>query len=70
MRRLIAALFFAAFAAPSNMFQTPQLRGTLPQDPPEKILYIGGADRDAPMAKVNASGGTIETPRPPTPTGE
>jgi predicted enzyme related to lactoylglutathione lyase len=56
--------------APSNMIQTPQLPGTLRQDPPEKILYIGVTDLDAAMAKVKASGGTIETPKLPTPTGE
>ena len=56
--------------APSNAIQTPQLPGTLRQDPPEKILYIGVADLDAAMAKVKASGGTIETPKLPTPTGE
>lgn len=56
--------------APSNMIQTPQLQGTLRQDPPEKILYIGVTDLDAAMAKVKASGGTIETPKLPTPTGE
>jgi predicted enzyme related to lactoylglutathione lyase len=46
------------------------LQGTLRQDPPEKILYIGVTDLDAAMAKVKASGGTIETPKLPTPTGE
>ncbi len=56
--------------APSNMIQTPQLQGTLRQDPPEKILYIGVTDLDAAMAKVKASGGTIETPKLPTPSGE
>jgi predicted enzyme related to lactoylglutathione lyase len=56
--------------APWNMIQTPQLPGTLRQDPPEKILYIGVTDLDAAMASVKASGGTIETPKLPTPTGE
>jgi predicted enzyme related to lactoylglutathione lyase len=56
--------------APSNTIQTPQLPGTLRQDPPEKILYNGVADLDAAMAKVKASGGTIDTPKLPTPTGE
>ena len=56
--------------APSNMIQTPTLPGTLRQDPPEKIIYIGVTDLDAAMAKVKTSGGTIETPKLPTPTGE
>ncbi|HVT59341.1 MAG TPA: VOC family protein [Thermoanaerobaculia bacterium] len=56
--------------APSNMIKTPNLEGTLRQDPPEKILYIGVTDLDAAMAKVKATGGTIETPKLPTPTGE
>ncbi len=49
---------------------TPHLAGTLRQDPPEKILYIGVADLDAAIARVKAGGGTIETPKLPTPTGE
>jgi predicted enzyme related to lactoylglutathione lyase len=49
---------------------TPHLAGTLRQDPPEKILYLGVADLDSSIAKVKASGGTIETPKLPTPTGE
>jgi hypothetical protein len=56
--------------APSNMIKTPNLEGTLRQDPPEKIIYIGVTDLDAAMAKVKATGGTIETPKVPTPTGE
>ena len=56
--------------ASSNAIQTPQLPGTLRQDPPEKILDIGVTDLDAAMANIKASGGTIETPKLPTPTGE
>jgi uncharacterized protein len=55
--------------APSNMIKTPNLEGTLRQDPPEKIIYIGVRDLDAAMAKVKATGGTIETPKLPTPSG-
>ena len=43
---------------------------TLRQDPPEKILYIGVADLGAAIARVTASGGTIDTPKLPTATGE
>ena len=53
-----------------NTIKTPQLPGTLRQDPPEKILYIGVPDLDAAMAKIKATGGTIETPKLPTPAGE
>ncbi len=56
--------------AKSNMIKTPNLEGTLRQDPPEKIIYIGVTDLDAAMAKVKATGGTLETPKLPTPTGE
>jgi predicted enzyme related to lactoylglutathione lyase len=55
--------------APSNLIKTPNLDGTLRQDPPEKILYIGVADLDAAMAKVKATGGTVETPKLPLPDG-
>jgi predicted enzyme related to lactoylglutathione lyase len=55
---------------PTGGIATPHLAGTLRQDPPEKILYIGVADLDAAIANVKATGGTIETPKLPTPTGE
>jgi predicted enzyme related to lactoylglutathione lyase len=48
---------------------TPKLDGTLRQDPPEKIIYIGVANLDDAMKKVAASGGTIVTPKIPIPTG-
>jgi predicted enzyme related to lactoylglutathione lyase len=50
--------------------RTSGLNGVLRQDPPEKILYIGVPDLDAAIAKVKATGGTIETPKLPAPTGE
>src|SRR4029079_6642271 len=43
----------------NNMIKTPNLEGTLRQDPPEKIIYIGVSDLDAAMAKVTASGGKV-----------
>jgi predicted enzyme related to lactoylglutathione lyase len=61
---------FAWDIAPSNMIKTPNLEGTLRQDPPEKIIYIGVADLDAAIAKVEATGGKVETPKLPTPSGE
>ena len=56
--------------APSNMIKTPNLEGTLRQDPPEKIIYVGVTDLDAAAANVKATGGIIETPKLPTATGE
>ena len=53
----------------ANLIKTPSLDGTLRQDPPEKILYVGVSDLDAAMAKVKASGGEIVTPRITIPTG-
>ena len=53
----------------ANMIKTPALEGTLRQDPPEKIIYIGVADLDAAMARVAASGGKIVTPMIPIPSG-
>ena len=46
-----------------NMIKTPNLEGTLRQDPPEKILYIGVPDIDAALEKIKAEGGTVDVPR-------
>jgi predicted enzyme related to lactoylglutathione lyase len=64
------AAIFGWDITPSGAITTANLSGTLRQDPPEKILYVGVPDLDAAIAKVKASGGTIETPKLPTPTGE
>ncbi len=53
----------------ANMIKTPGLDGTLRQDPPEKILYIGVSDIDAAMAGVAVSGGEIVSPKIPIPAG-
>ena len=53
----------------NNMIATGSLDGAIRQDPNEKILYIGVADLDAAIAKVNASGGKVVTPKIPIPTG-
>jgi len=53
----------------ANMVKTPGLDGTLRQDPPEKIIYIGVPDLDVAMKKVTESGGEIVTPKIPIPTG-
>ena len=49
--------------------KTPRLDGTLRQDPPEKIIYIGVDNIDDAMKKVAASGGEIVTPKIPIPSG-
>jgi hypothetical protein len=69
LRAFYAANFGWDISA-AGAIAAPRLPGTLRQDPPEKILYIGVADLDAAMAKVKATGGTIETPKLQTPTGE
>ncbi len=53
----------------NNLVKTPSLEGALRQDPPEKVLYIGVPDLDAAMAKVQASGGNILSPKIPIPSG-
>jgi predicted enzyme related to lactoylglutathione lyase len=49
--------------------KTPHLDGSLRQDPPEKVLYIGVPDIDAAMKKVAESGGEIVSPKIPIPSG-
>ena len=46
-----------------NGIKTGGLDGTLRQDPPEKIIYIGVPDIDAALEKVKAEGGTVDVPR-------
>jgi uncharacterized protein len=47
----------------TNGIKTPALPGTLRQDPPATILYIGVPDINAALAKIVASGGTTVIPR-------
>jgi predicted enzyme related to lactoylglutathione lyase len=42
---------------------TGGLRGTLRQDPAEKILYLGVADINATLDAIKAAGGTVDVPR-------
>jgi uncharacterized protein len=42
---------------------TGGLKGTLRQDPAEKIIYLGVADIDAMLASITAAGGKVEMPR-------
>jgi len=47
----------------ANAIKTGALDGTLRQDPPEKILYVGVPDIDAALAEIKAAGGTVDVPR-------
>jgi predicted enzyme related to lactoylglutathione lyase len=47
----------------ANAIKTGALDGTLRQDPPEKIIYLGVADIDAALAQIKAAGGTVDMPR-------
>jgi predicted enzyme related to lactoylglutathione lyase len=47
----------------NNGIKTPKLNGTIRQDPPEKIIYIGVPDINAALAQITAAGGTVDTPR-------
>ena len=41
----------------------PGLKGTLRQDPPETLIYLGVPDIDAALKKIVASGGSVVMPR-------
>jgi predicted enzyme related to lactoylglutathione lyase len=43
--------------------KTPGLEGTLRQDPPEKIIYMGVPDIDAALKAIEARGGKTVLPR-------
>lgn len=47
----------------ANGITTPDLKGTLRQDPTETVLYLGVPDIDAALKKIVASGGTVDVPR-------
>jgi predicted enzyme related to lactoylglutathione lyase len=51
----------AAFAIDGQ--STGGLRGTLRQDPAEKILYFGTADIEAMLKTIVNAGGTVDVPR-------
>jgi predicted enzyme related to lactoylglutathione lyase len=42
---------------------TGGLRGTLRQDPAEKILYLGTSDINAVLAQITKAGGSVDVPR-------
>ena len=47
----------------ANGVTTPNLKGTLRQDPPETLIYLGVADINATLKGVTASGGSVVLPR-------
>ena len=47
----------------SNGIKTPGLAGTLRQDPPETLIYLGVSDIDEALKAIVASGGSVVMPR-------
>ena len=47
----------------ANAIKTPKLEGTLRQDPPETLIYLGVPDIEAALKAINASGGSTVMPR-------
>jgi predicted enzyme related to lactoylglutathione lyase len=47
----------------NNAIDTGALKGTLRQDPAEKIIYIGVPDINAALTAIEADGGTTAMPR-------
>jgi predicted enzyme related to lactoylglutathione lyase len=47
----------------ANAIKTPKLEGTLRQDPPETLIYLGVPDIDAALEAIAASGGSTVLPR-------
>jgi predicted enzyme related to lactoylglutathione lyase len=46
-----------------NAIAAPNLNGTIRQDPPESLIYLGVPDIDAALRKIVASGGAVALPR-------
>jgi predicted enzyme related to lactoylglutathione lyase len=47
----------------ANGITAPNLKGTLRQDPPETLIYLGVSDIDAALKKIVAAGGSVALPR-------
>lgn len=47
----------------NNAIDTGALKGTLRQDPAEKIIYIGVPDINAALKEIEAAGGKTAMPR-------
>ena len=46
----------------ANAIKTPKLPGTLREDPPETLIYLGVPDIDAALKVIAASGGSTAAP--------
>jgi uncharacterized protein len=46
-----------------NSIITPGLKGTIRQDPPETLIYLGVPDIDAALKQIEAGGGSVVMPR-------
>ena len=51
----------------NNAIDTGALKGTLRQDPPEKIIYIGVADINASLKQLADAGGAVDVRAPSFP---
>jgi len=51
----------------ANGITTPNLKGTLRQDPHETLIYLGVGDVDAALAAIVASGGSVVLPKTTVP---
>ena len=47
----------------ANGITTPTLKGTLRQDPPATLIYLGVPDIDATLKAITASGGSTMMPK-------
>jgi predicted enzyme related to lactoylglutathione lyase len=47
----------------NNGIDTGALKGTIRQDPPEKIIYMGVPDINAALEQIKTAGGTVDMPR-------
>jgi predicted enzyme related to lactoylglutathione lyase len=47
----------------ANCIITPGLKGTIRQDPPETLIYLGVPDINAALKQIEAGGGSVVMPR-------
>lgn len=62
LRKFYASVFAWPIDA-NNGIKTPRLEGTLRQDPPEKVIYVGVPDINAALEKIQQQGGAVDVPR-------
>ena len=61
--RAFYAANFGWSISEQNAIKTPNLDGTLRQDPAEKIIYLGVPDINPKLEEIKASGGAVAMPR-------